>query len=117
MSLENEIKNILFEIVKEINKLADQLVRNQEELVLGSLSFKEVNKDIATSKAAQLQTELAQRSIANEIEILEKEIENILFEIGKEIRIHKLEEGKFIIEIDYEKYVSQILSLIKLGDS
>ena len=48
---------------------------------------------------------------------LENEIKNILFEIGKEIRIHKLEEGKFIIEIDYEKYVSQILSLIKLGDS
>jgi hypothetical protein len=69
-----DLTSKLTNIYKENNKLADKLVQNQEELVLGSLSFSEVNKDIATSKASQLQTELAQRSIASEIQILEKEI-------------------------------------------
>jgi len=44
---------------------------------------------------------------------LEKEIKNILFEIGKDIKIHKLIDGNLIIDIDYEKYVKQIIDLIK----
>lgn len=44
---------------------------------------------------------------------LESEIKNILFDIGKEIKIHKLIDGNLIIEIDYDKYSDQILELIK----
>jgi hypothetical protein len=69
-----DLTSKLTNIYKENNKLADKLVLNQEELVLGSLSFSDISKDIVKSKNAQLQTELAQRSIASEIEIIEKEI-------------------------------------------
>jgi len=48
---------------------------------------------------------------------IEDQIRSILFEIGKDIKVHKLIDGNLIIDIDYEKYVSQILSIIKLGDS
>jgi hypothetical protein len=44
---------------------------------------------------------------------LEEEIRSILFEVGKDIILHQIEPGKFIIEIDYEKYVQQILTIIK----
>jgi hypothetical protein len=44
---------------------------------------------------------------------LETEIKNILFEIGKEIKIHKLIDGNLIIEIDYDKYTIAIMELIK----
>ena len=43
---------------------------------------------------------------------LENEIKNILFEIGKEIQIHKLIDGNLIIEIDYDKYTIQIMELM-----
>jgi len=45
---------------------------------------------------------------------LENEIKDILFEIGKDIKIHKLIDGNLIIDIDYEKYISQILDKVKL---
>lgn len=44
---------------------------------------------------------------------LEDEIKNILFEIGKEIKVHKLVDGNLIIEIDYEKYTINIMELFK----
>jgi hypothetical protein len=44
---------------------------------------------------------------------LEKEIKNVLFEIGKDIKIHKLIDGNLIIDIDYEKYIAQLLDIIK----
>ena len=44
---------------------------------------------------------------------LEKEIKDILFEIGKEIKVHKLIDGNLIIEIDYDKYTISIMELIK----
>lgn len=41
-------------------------------------------------------------------EKLREEIQEILFQIGKEIKIHTI--GKdMIIEIDYEKYVDQLI--------
>lgn len=43
---------------------------------------------------------------------LEKEIKNILFEIGKDIKVHKLLDGNLIIEIDYELYTKQLIDLI-----
>ncbi len=44
---------------------------------------------------------------------LEKEIKNILFDIGKDIKIHKLIDGNLIIEVDYEKYTIEIMELFK----
>jgi hypothetical protein len=43
---------------------------------------------------------------------LEDDIKSILFEIGKEVKIHKLIDGNLIIDIDYEKYVNAIIELI-----
>jgi len=43
---------------------------------------------------------------------LETEIKNILFEIGKDIKVHRLIDGNLIIDIDYDKYVQQIIDLI-----
>jgi hypothetical protein len=48
---------------------------------------------------------------------LEDDIRSILFEIGKDVRIHKLIDGNLIIDIDYEKYVNQILSAVRESDS
>lgn len=44
---------------------------------------------------------------------LEKEIKDILFNIGKEIQIHKLIDGNLIIEIDYDKYTIELMELMK----
>lgn len=43
---------------------------------------------------------------------LEDDIKNILFEIGKDVKIHKLIDGNLIIDIDYEKYVNQIINVL-----
>lgn len=48
---------------------------------------------------------------------LEDNIRNILFEIGKEVKIHKLIDGNLIIDIDYEKYVNEIIDAIDQLDS
>lgn len=48
---------------------------------------------------------------------LEDDIKSILFEIGKEIKIHTLIDGNMILEIDYEKYVSQIINAINQNNS
>jgi hypothetical protein len=42
---------------------------------------------------------------------LEKEIKDILFEIGKDIKIHKLIDGNLIVEMDYEKYTNDLINL------
>jgi len=44
---------------------------------------------------------------------LEEKIKSILFEIGKDVKIHKLIDGNLIIDIDYDKYVKEIIKLIK----
>jgi len=43
---------------------------------------------------------------------LEDDIKSILFEIGKDIKIHKLIDGNLILDIDYDKYTKQILDLV-----
>lgn len=43
---------------------------------------------------------------------LEKEIKDVLFEIGKNIKIHKLIDGNLIIEIDYDTYTQEIIKII-----
>lgn len=40
---------------------------------------------------------------------LEQKLREILFNIGKEIKIHKI-NNDMIIEIDYEKYVKELLN-------
>ena len=44
---------------------------------------------------------------------VEDGIKEILFEIGKEIKLHKLIDGNIIIEIDYDKYINTIMNLIR----
>lgn len=44
---------------------------------------------------------------------LEQEIEGVLFEIGKDIKVHRLIDGNLIIEIDYEKYSEKIIEIFK----
>lgn len=44
---------------------------------------------------------------------LENNIKDILFKIGQEIKIHSLQDGHLIIEIDYDKYTIEIMELIK----
>jgi hypothetical protein len=43
---------------------------------------------------------------------IEDEVRSILFEIGKDVKIHKLIDGNLIIDIDYEKYVDAIIEVI-----
>lgn len=43
----------------------------------------------------------------------EKKLREILFDMGKDIKIHKLVDGNMIIDIDYEKYIIEILNLFK----
>ena len=45
---------------------------------------------------------------------LEKDIRSILFEIGKDVKIYKLQDGHLIVDIDYEKYLEQIIEKVKL---
>jgi len=41
-----------------------------------------------------------------------KDVEEILFKIGQEAKIHKIDKDNSILEIDYEKYSSQIMAII-----
>lgn len=45
--------------------------------------------------------------------LIEDKIKNILFEIGKDVKVHKLIDGNLILEIDYDKYTDQILNVFK----
>jgi hypothetical protein len=42
---------------------------------------------------------------------IEEQIRNIMFEIGKDIKIHKIDSDNSIIEVDYEKYIKKILQV------
>lgn len=44
---------------------------------------------------------------------LKEQIDIILFKIGKEIKIHKIDNNNTIIEIDYNKYSNEILKLFE----
>lgn len=44
---------------------------------------------------------------------LKEKINNILFKIGQEIKIHKIDNNNTIIEIDYDKYSNEILKLFE----
>lgn len=42
---------------------------------------------------------------------LESDIEQVLFDIGRDVKIHKLIDGNLIIEINYEKYTEKIIEI------
>lgn len=44
---------------------------------------------------------------------IEIEIKNILFRIGQDIKIHKIDNDNSIIEVDYERYTADILRVFK----
>jgi hypothetical protein len=44
---------------------------------------------------------------------MEDKIRDILFSIGKDIKIHKINSVDMIIEIDYEKYVQELSAIIR----
>lgn len=44
---------------------------------------------------------------------LENQIREVLFNIGKEIQILKIDNSNTIISIDYEKYVSELKSILE----
>lgn len=43
---------------------------------------------------------------------IDEKIDNILFQIGQDIRIHKVDAVNMIIEIDYDKYAKMLKSII-----
>lgn len=44
---------------------------------------------------------------------LEEQIKNVLFKIGQEIRLLKIDEDNIIISIDYDKYVLELKSILE----
>lgn len=44
---------------------------------------------------------------------LEDDIKNILFKIGQEVIIHKIDSDNTILEIDYNKFTVEIMELFK----
>ena len=44
---------------------------------------------------------------------VEESIKDVLFSIGKEIKVHKLIDGNLILDIDYHKYAYEIMQLFK----
>lgn len=44
---------------------------------------------------------------------LKEKLNNILFNIGKDIKVHKIDNNNTVIEIDYDKYSDEILNLFK----
>lgn len=44
---------------------------------------------------------------------LDDEIRRVLFEIGKDIKIHRIDKDNTIIEIDYEKYLEKLKSILE----
>ncbi len=43
----------------------------------------------------------------------EEKIKEILFNMSKEFKIHKIDSNNMILEIDYDKYTKQILEIFK----
>jgi hypothetical protein len=44
---------------------------------------------------------------------LEDQIREVLFSIGKEIKILRIDNNNTVISIDYEKYVSELKSILE----
>ena len=44
---------------------------------------------------------------------LENDIKDVLFKIGQEVIIHKIDSDNTILEIDYDKFTVEIMELFK----
>lgn len=44
---------------------------------------------------------------------LREELSQVLFKIGQELKVHKLDADNLIVEIDYNKYLDDILNIIE----
>lgn len=42
---------------------------------------------------------------------IEKQIKEVLFQIGQTIKLHKMDEDNVIVEIDYERYTADIMRI------
>lgn len=45
---------------------------------------------------------------------LENKLGEILLGIGKDIKIHQIDDDNSIIEIDYQKYIAEIMEAFKI---
>jgi hypothetical protein len=43
----------------------------------------------------------------------EDQLREILFNIGKEIKLLKIDDDNIVIDIDYEKYIDEIMQIVK----
>lgn len=51
---------------------------------------------------------------SNEIDKdIEEQIRKILFELGKDIKLHKIDNDNMVIEIDYDKYLLMLKDIIR----
>ena len=46
------------------------------------------------------------------IELFKKDLEKILFDLGKEIKIHKIDQN-IILDINYTKTINQIINILQ----
>lgn len=44
---------------------------------------------------------------------LENQLGEVLLKIGKEIKIHQIDDDNSIIEIDYQKYIAELMEVFK----
>lgn len=44
---------------------------------------------------------------------LEDKVRDVLFQMGKEIKIHRIDSENMILEIDYDVYVKRIMQLLE----
>lgn len=44
---------------------------------------------------------------------IREQIKQMLFELGQEIKIHKIDQENMILEIDYDKTVDKIMQLLE----
>lgn len=51
--------------------------------------------------------------VRKQIMSLENDIKDILFKIGQEVIIHKIDSDNTILEIDYDKFTVEIMELFK----
>lgn len=49
--------------------------------------------------------------IGQKVMQLENDIRSILFQIGKEIKLHRIDSENMVIDINYEKYVKELIEL------
>ena len=42
---------------------------------------------------------------------IEKEIHKVLFDMGKDIKVHKIDADNSVLEIDYDKYTVELMKL------